>query len=418
VKPLALQRLPGLRLFIIAVATMALAAGVWYAIRHPLYAGAVPAAVAVWVLIVVHHLYLAVRHYQWKRRRRREAKHATPVPADVTEPEDFPGVGAIDAAQHRMLPAIPDFQGAVYARGLKVALLPPLAVLIAAVQSVVNVSAPIAAGLAFAQFVVMMFLILLVWLSRNPSDAWVQQRTQAELLRREKYLRMAGVGPYQGQSLDLADHIAETRIDTLTSATGSRLVELLPMRPPNAHMRWIDQLYTQPPTVLDALLERVRTYEYCRIDRQTTWFNRSAEINRAAERRISTFVKVALLVTVVVIVVQGTLHLTHADQRTLSIGTALATLLLPPLCAFLLAFQELFSHRRLATSYEQMLNVLADERARVADLLHRMRSAEPGADNAFNQEFQAAVLHTESAITNELQRWIMLTQRDEYDVSL
>ena len=55
--------------------------------------------------------------------------------------------------------------------------------------------------------------------------------------------------------------------------------------------------------------------------------------------------------------------------------TSILTLVLPPACAFLLAAAELFSFARLATSY------------------HKMRAA---------------------ALTDELRRWIMLTDRLEF----
>jgi hypothetical protein len=98
-----------------------------------------------------------------------------------------------------------------------------------------------------------------------------------------------------------------------------------------------------------------------------------------------------------------------------AVSIGLLAFALPPACAVLLAVQELFSYRKLGVSYTQTREELLDLRAELQQLIFTMtKEAEP---SACIRDFQALVLHTESALTLELQRWIMLVSRAEFEVS-
>jgi hypothetical protein len=401
------------------LATAGLATGIGIALtRHdaPLI-GALPVAIAVWSLFVVHHGYLVTRALRWRRRQRTERQRLAElaIPADVPKPGLFDGVAAIDAAQHALLPRIPDYQGAMYARGVKVALLPSLAVLVAALQATLSQpSAAVAIGLASAELAVMLLLIALVWRSPNPADQWVRARTRAELLRREQYLRLAAVGPYQSLDALDADRRTADRISQLTSTVDTELRRHIALTSP-AGVRWIDQLWTGPgpgprPS---AVAERLRSYLYYRVGKQLLWFELGTESNQRAERQIAMAIKAALVAAVAAIGVQTLLQTGHGPSGTPVQSTAtVLTLALPPVCAFLLAVQELYSYRRLGLSYGQTLDDLRQAQTELTELL-------AGPDNDERaRRFQAVVLHTETALTDELRRWVMLTQRDEFDLAL
>jgi hypothetical protein len=266
----------------------------------------------------------------------------------------------------------------------------------------------------------MLTIIVLVWISRNPADRWVEARNRAELLRREQFLRLAAAGPYQNLNPEQAEQLTVARIALFGDSTGERLRRLLSMRTETGPTRWIDQLWTQPNPALDSLRERARTYLHYRVGKQIVWFTLGTRLNHDAERRIAYAIKCALIGTVIVIGLQTVLLLTSPgiNTATITATATVLTLILPPACAFLLAIQELYSYRRLAISYRQMLDILADERAVFAGLIATIDNEPDVGHSLTSRQFQAAVLHTEEALTHELQRWTMFTQRDKYDLSL
>lgn len=410
------------RLIVIISTAVAVATASGYLItRHDALAPlVVPLAVTAWVVFAIHHGYLVIRQLRWRHRRQVEADRLQQVaiPDDVPRPDTFPGVDVIDAAQHATLPTVPDYQAAMYARGVTVAAMPSLAVLIAAIQTTA-VGSNLATGLSIANIAVMTTLIALVWLSRNPSQPWVKARTRAELLRREQYLCLAAVGPYQNLEPQHIADVAANRTTTITAATDETLHHLIPMRADAAHTPWHDQLWTQPNPPLHALRQRTLAYLHFRIGKQIMWFKLSEKLNRNAERRIATVIKSSLLAAVAATLLQTALHIANAAHPApVTAAAGILTLVLPPTCAFLLAIQELFSHRRLATSYSHMLERLVDERTALTNLVTTLDN-EANIDRATpSQQFQTTVLRTESNLTEELQWWRMLTQRDEYDLSL
>ena len=412
------------RLLAILVSTILLAVGAQLTIsrRADLASLLLPLVATAWLVATIHHGYLVIREYRWRRRRRSPAHgrpgHPVPVPASVPKPTAFAGVEIIDAAQRQALPLVPDFQGAMFARGVTVAALPSVAVLVAAVQTTVaSTNAHLSVGLSIANVAVMIALIGLVWRSRNPSEPWVRARTRAELLRREQYLCLAGAGPYQNLEPAGAVEMARARAGQITEAAQTRLTGLIALRSDDRG-RWQDGVWTSPNRPLDALPQRVLSYLHYRVDRQSAWFEYSEALNRGAERRIAIIIKASLIATVAAIAVQAALLAAGIAEPVPAAAASLLTLVLPPVCAFLLAVQELFSHRRLAASYEHMLDSLRDQRAELDTLAAELAQPSARDDEAATRRFQAAVLHTEHALTEELQRWRILTQRDEYDLSL
>ena len=66
-------------------------------------------------------------------------------------------------------------------------------------------------------------------------------------------------------------------------------------------------------------------------------------------------------------------------------------------------------------SYEQTRGELIELRAELQQLIFAATRKDP--NRTLRRSFQALVLHTESALTIELQRWIMLVSRPEFEVS-
>ena len=382
----------------------------------------VPTLISGWVLATLPTLYLVIRHVRWRSRREFEAEYKSRllIPAEVLTPSAFPGVAIIDAAQRVAHAAVPDYQAAMYARGVTVAAMPSVAVLIAALQTTATPGTHLATGLAIANIAVMTTLVALVWRARNPSQPWVHARTRAELLRREQYLCLAQVGPYQNQPADLIPATAAVRTMIITTAVDQALERLIPLRTDDGDTRWYEQIFTHPHAHLANLEQRTSSYLHYRIAKQVAWFTLATRDNHLAERRTAAITKAALIAAVGATMLQTALHVT-AGARDISALTATGgtlTLVLPPTCAFLLATQELFSYRRLAVAYHQMIQQLDDAKAALGRLIPAI-SESVQADRATRiRQFQTTVLQAEHLLTQELQQWRMLIHRDEYDLSL
>jgi hypothetical protein len=377
----------------------------------------IPTAVAAWLIFTIGQGYHIIRSYRWRERRTFEADQVRALVslADVADPTVFPGVAVINKAQHALLPTVPDRQAAMYGRGVVVAAMPTVAVLLAALQTTAATPAsPFASGLSLASGAVMATLIALVWRSRNPSQPWVRARTRAELLRREQYLCLARVGPYQNQTSDQITATSHHRIATIKTAPDDQLDRLISLRDSDQATDWRDHLFSYPNQSLDQLGERARAYLHYRIDKQLLWFIRNRDHHRRLERHISTITKAALITAVAATLAQTALHLAEQGNPIVTAGIDVTTLVLPPGCAFLLAIQELFSHRRLAAAYHDMATQLDHHRTVLTAQLDHP-DPDPISDS---RQFQLTVLHTETALTVELRHWRLITQRDEYDLSI
>jgi hypothetical protein len=393
-----------------------------------------PVVIACWVLFAVDRGYFWLRAKHWQQRKELEHQELEQldIPAKTKEPVMFAGVASIDEAQHAALSKVPDYQGKYFGTGIMVAALPLLAVLALGLQTLaVDESSSFGIGLAATEALLLVFLTYLIWVRQNPTKDWVTGRIRSELFRREQYLRMAQVGPYLDLPADEADHQSELRIRRFRDDSDTELRRLIPMATQTVKgtqpivERWIDQLWKKPEEEshlrADDLKERMNSYLYYRLDKQLMWFRLGVDANESAERQITLILKAALLVAVVIAGIHTILlvqHVTsgqpsHMEPFPVSVG--LLAFALPPTCAVLLAVQELFTYRKLGVSYAQTGKELFELRTELQQLI--FAATRKDGPKAPYREFQALVLHAESVLTVELQRWIMLVSRLEFEVS-
>jgi hypothetical protein len=378
---------------------------------------AAPLVVAGGFLLIVRQLYLVVRQLKWRRRRRREAAEieALQIPSDVPKQISFSGVDTIHRAKSIVMSTVPDYQGQMFLRGLTVAVLPPLAVLLAAAPDFAPNDPRLALGTALGEVGVLLTAFTIVQRSTKPAEPWVAARIRTELLRREEYLRLALVGPYLARADDAADLI-QRRIAELDPHDESSRARAIAMRDGPDGPRWIDHLWTQPHQPVPDLRQRMRSYLHYRIRKQVVWFELGTENAAQSDRRISLFITLSLLVGVVVVAIQVALRYVRFFDATLAVQLAtLFALTLPTVATFLLALRELYAFRGLAVSYRHMINELKHEQQTLERLITRLD--QPNADEAaIGREFQATVLHTEALLTHELERWVMVIDRDQFDL--
>ena len=395
---------------------------------------ATPAVVACWLLVAVDCGYFLLRARRWERRQaiERQDLERLAIPPKIKKPVTFAGVASIDEAQHAALSVVADYQGKYFSAGIKVAVLPLLAVLALALQALaVDEGNPSGIGLAATEALLLVFLAYLIWVRQDPTRDWVASRIRAELFRREQYLRMALVGPYLDLPADEADHRSELRTGLFSEGSAAELRRLIPMATRTAEgtrpvvERWIDQLWQQAEEESDIwaddLEDRMRSYLHYRLDRQLLWFKLGVAANERAERQIALTLKAALLAAVVIAGIHTILLSQHVSSGQPSrmaffpVSVGLLAFTLPPVCAVLLGIQELFTYRVLGVSYEQTRGELVELRAELQQLIFAATRKDP--HRALRRSFQALVLHTESVLTIELQRWIMLVSRPEFEAS-
>jgi hypothetical protein len=395
---------------------------------------AIPVVVACWLLVAIDCGYFMLRAKRWQHRQALEyqALDQLAIPAETKKPVMFAGVASIDEAQHAALSEVADYQGKYFAAGIKVAVLPLLAVLALGLQTLaVNESSSLGIGLAATEAFLLVFLAYIIWARRDPTSEWITSRIRSELFRREQYLRMALVGPYLDLPADEADHRSELRTGLFREGSATELRRLIPMATQTAEgtrpivERWIDQLWREHEEEshpwADDLKKRMSSYLYYRLEKQLMWFKLGVAANERTERLIALALKAALLAAVVIAGIHTILLSQHVSSGQPSrmepfpVSVALLAFALPPACAVLLAVQELFTYRKLGVSYAQTREELLELRAALQQLIFAAtRKDEP---KALRRGFQALVLHTESVLTQELQRWIMLVSRPEFEVS-
>lgn len=377
---------------------------------------AAPLGVVGGLLLIIRQTYLVVRQAKWRARRQREAaaNAALRIPEDVRSPSDA-GVDTIRRVKVKVMHKVSHYQGTMFLRGLTVAVLPPIAVLLAAVPSFAPHDSYVALGTSIAEIVVLLTAFGIVRRSAKPAESWVAARTRTELLRREEYLRLALVGPYLNRPDDAADLIRQ-RIAELDPNDEASRARVIGMRDDLDGRRWIDQMWTHPYQPLPELRERMRSYLHYRIRKQIVWFELGAAESDGSDRTIMAFTKVSLMVAVGVVAAQVLFRQPWpVDTASAAQVATLLALVLPTVSAFLLAVRQLYAYRALAASYTHMINGLKGERRAVERLLGELDKA--NADEAdIGREFQATVLHTEAFLTDELQRWIMIIDRDQLDL--
>lgn len=395
---------------------------------------AAPVVVACWLLVAVDCGYFLLRARRWEHRQEleRQALERLAIPPKIKKPVTFAGVASIDKAQHAALSVVADYQGKYFSAGIKVAVLPLLAVLALVLQTLaVAEGSPSGIGLAATEALLLVFLAYLIWMRQDPTKDWVDSRIRAELFRREQYLRMALVGPYLDLPADEADNRSALRTGLFSEGNAAELRRLIPMATRTADgtrpvvERWIDQLWQQAGEESDIwaddLEDRMRSYLHYRVERQLLWFKLGVAANERAERQITLILKAALLAAVVIAGTHTILVSQHVSSGQPShmaffpVSVGLLAFTLPPACAVLLGVQELFAYRTLGVSYEQTRDELIELRTELQQLIFAATRRDP--HRALKRSFQALVLHAESALTIELQRWIMLVSRPEFEVS-
>ncbi|MEU0985975.1 hypothetical protein [Streptomyces sp. NPDC005953] len=385
----------------------------------PVFTVLAPIAGAFWLLVLIDSGYRIGR--EWAHRRRRRASRAqrdawTPA-ANVRPPTDYPGV-----LRRRPGNDPVDHQGDFRAVGIRLAVLPALAVLFLTVQTLfINNGEPLAFGFILAECLLLVAMIWTIWTGQEPNKPWVVNRMRAEIFRREMFLLLSGVGPYLDLSDADAQRVRDARLNILDNADRpqldalNRFVERTPL---GDEQHWQDEVWRRnSPHAGPAAdtVDRMRTYLNHRIQRQALFMELALAKCERTEKSLGRVAKAMVLAGIAVALIYATLLLTAPDDRAPSTTAAIVALLaagLPPMCNAVLAIQNLFAAQRLAVSYRETREELLGHETTLRALL----SGPAPSDEAVS--FKALAVRVELTLAEEQRRWRIIVVKPEFDAGL
>ncbi|MER7403466.1 hypothetical protein ABT373_13495 [Streptomyces sp. NPDC000070] len=410
------------RIWVVVGASLALSAWIAAAVlsRASPFVVSAPVAGTIWLLILLDCGYLLGRQWAHRRRRRlaRPRREAwTPAP-DIRRPIDYPNILPRPAGDTPV-----DRQGRFRATGIRLAVLPALAVTCLTVQTVfLEHGGDLGLGFVLAECLLLVAMVWTVWTSQEPSQPWVTSRIRAELFRREMFLLLAAVGPYLGRTDQEAEQVRDARLSLLAAAGPAELstfTRLSDRGPDGTERHWQDAVWLSGDNGVhhadDGTTERMRTYLDYRIKRQSLFFELAAGTCERTEDRLGRAAKAVVLAAVAVAVAYAALLHSGRTGNGPSTTAAVIALLaagLPPLCNMVLAVQNLFASQRLAASYRET----RQELLRHEHTLRRLLAEPAGAE--LTLAFRSLVVRVESTLTEELRRWRIIVAKTEFEAGL
>ncbi|MEU5400633.1 hypothetical protein ABZ348_15240 [Streptomyces sp. NPDC005963] len=385
----------------------------------PVFTVLAPIAGAFWLLVLIDSGYRVAREGAHRRRRRasRAQRNALTPAANVRRPIDYPGVKERPRGNDPV-----DHQGDFRAVGIRLAVLPALAVLFLTVQTLfINNGEPLALGFILAECLLLVAMIWTIWTGQEPNKPWVVNRMRAEIFRREMFLLLTGVGPYLDLSDADAQRVRDARLNVLENADRAQLDALnrfVDRTPLGDEQHWQDEVWRrnspQAGPAADAV-DRMRTYLDHRIRRQGLFMDLAIAKCERTEKSLGRVAKAMVLAGIAVAIIYATLLLTAPDDRSPSTTAAIVALLaagLPPLCNAVLAIQNLFAAQRLAVSYRETREELLGHETTLRTLL----SGPAPSDNTVL--FKALAVRVELTLAEEQRRWRIIVVKPEFDAGL
>lgn len=384
--------------------------------RAPVLVVALPVVGALWLLVLLDSGYLLGR--EWAHRRRRRASRPqraawAPAPA-VRRPIDYPNIVPRPAGDSTV-----DHQGRFRATGIRLAVLPALAVVFLTVQTVfLDHGSDLGLGFVLAECLLLVSMVWTVWTEQEPSRPWVTSRVRAELFRREMFLVLAAVGPYLGRTDEEAGRIRDARLSLLAGAGPAQLdgfARLADRHTDGSESHWQDEVWRRPGEAGTDTTDRMSTYLDYRIRRQGLFFELAAEQCGRTESVLGRVAKGAVLAAVAIALSYAALLVSGPEGDEPTVAASVIALLaagLPPVCNTVLAVQNLLAAQRLAASYRETRQELLGHENTLRKLL-----VEPvGPDVAVS--FRALAVRVESTLTEELRRWRIIVAKPEFDAGL
>lgn len=298
--------------------------------------------------------------------------------------------------------------------GFCAALLGPVAVLLLTVQVLVYPGGGgIALTLISLEMAALCVVLVFGFFQIGNPDNWMRCRLRAELLRRERFLVFARVGPY----LETSDpaHRIKQRLAIIDSVSVDP-VPLVRLENDNGHV-WHEALEdarnspnSAPPeaSCIDLFYDQRLLY-------QKGWFTGKSRWFSFIDERFEDVAKGVLVLALIVSVWHlATIYFgSHGEgPRTLSqLVIEVLAIVLPPVGSAAAALQSLFEGRRLGRSYADRARVLTTLETALLSL-HQQMTANSSQTPAQQKEcdflLKRLVLRTEELLASDLLQWWLL----------
>ena len=299
--------------------------------------------------------------------------------------------------------------------GFSTALLGPVAVLLLTVQVLAFPhSGPMALFLISAEMAALCVALVFGFFQIGHPDTWMRCRLRAEVLRRERFLILARVGPYLATP-DPAYKIRQRLV--IIDDENTDPVQLVPLEDV-AGTIWHEALHDASHSNIETVPPDADCFDVFykqRLLDQKGWFTRKSAW---FARRDELFEDVAKGVLVLALMV-SVWHLASlyfgsrgGGERTWSqLTIEVLAIVLPPVGAASIALQSLFEGRRLSRSYAERARALTSLETALLSLQSKMSSGDSQVPDRRKQcEFQLKrlVLRTEEVLATELLQWWLL----------
>jgi hypothetical protein len=350
------------------------------------------------------------------------------VSEDALEPDRYPGIGPLHEAQSQYAALASDAQGRYFAEGLLASVLAPCALLLLSLQLLIFAhGGQWAIGMILSEIVCLGLLTYFALTRSEPTSEWITNRIRAELLRREQYLAIAGVGPYL--VVAQKDVVGEClRRKGQIEATDSRALALLiPMQDADGRT-WVEAVREVDIEGRADLVHRMESYLYYRLARQELWF---ANEMRGCERSDDLWSKVLTLAFLGAIVAAA-VHVVelrgavweslHSEELGLwGIVTGTFAVLLPPVGTAVIALRGMYDFRGRGRVYMNEKYVLTLHRSALEALLHEARQLDCASGTpevvVIDGAFRSLAARAEQSLSMEMQQWFLIMERCEQEIA-
>jgi hypothetical protein len=389
------------------------------------------ALLAVWECWSI--VYVVGRRLSYTRREaRRLAKpaYSLTIPAGVRKAEQFNGVTPLDTVQHRLISEATNAQGSYFQTGILAASLPPVALLMLSLQLLVfPLGGEWALGLIIAEILCLGRLAFIALTQQKPTTRWMESRIRAELIRREQYLLIARIGPYLELTGDEILEEASRRAGLLEGLEKDELRSMI-----SAHgflnIAWLDHMPVQGES--SDLIDRMDTYLYRRIGKQLLWFSneiRDCEENESLWSKVLAGSLLCALFAAVMHFMRLLQELGHPQGAVSSdvFGVIVGTLAvsLPPAATAIISMKNMYAFQGRTKAYSSqrasLLRFDGELKAAVRKF-HALDHLDSDKERdrsytSIDRQFKALAILVEASLANEMEKWILIMEREAIEVN-
>lgn len=284
----------------------------------------------------------------------------------------------------------------------------PIAVLMLAIQALAfPLGGPVALLLVGVEVVILIVAVLVPLLKMGRAhDRWIAARLRAEVLRREKFMLLARIGPYLNMG-GAALHAAVAQRLRVLDDDSRDVVALLSMG--DGRQNWRDAFEEQinHPGYVPSLDADVQSYVEERVVRQRQWFAKKRRDHERRSARFENAAKITLTLAPIVAAMHfGILAMETAGSshppRSFELLLLIVAIALPAIGSAFVALLSASGSERLARSYEYYAGALE---ALESVLLDIADNAASGLNKEDALQFRRHVLATEQLLSDELRQW-------------